>query len=196
MRHWLKSLLGALMVATAFALVFRLFVCEDLRIKTDGMTPGLLPGDLVFVSKFTYNLHLPFSSFELLKRRPPRRGEVVAISVPDRGTATSVKRVVAIEGDRLEIRKGILILNGVPLKGQPALAGEKDYGPVDIPAGHFFALSDNRAQLDDSRTWGPVPYSCLLGKVRIVWLSKGTDGGLRKERIGLKVDHTEFGTRT
>lgn len=53
---------------------------------------------------------------------------------------------------------------------QVLLGKTPDYGPIDVPENHFFALGDNRLDSIDSRTWGPVPYSCLKGKVSLVWL--------------------------
>ena len=65
---------------------------------------------------------------------------------------------------------------------------ESDYGPVEVPPGHFFAMGDNRGESRDSRIWGPVPRSCLKGLVSYVWLSLDGAGGLRKDRSGLWVN--------
>jgi signal peptidase I len=198
-----KNVAKSFLIATVTALVVRLFVVEDFRISSDSMTPNLLKGDLILVSKSAFNLRLPFSSFELFRTGRPDRSEVVAFSVPERGTDTYVKRIVALGGDRVEIKEGALWINGQMAvyqempdstevtekwptgrayqinRGKTQMA---DYGPVDVPADHFFALGDNRLDSVDSRTWGPVPYSCLKGRVALVWLSVGNSGGVRSSR--------------
>ena len=211
----MRGFVRMFIVATAIALAVRLFVVEDYRIVSDSMAPGLLGGDLVFVSKSAFNLRLPFSTYELARLRTPRRGEVVAFTLPDRGGQTFVKRVVALEGDKVSMRENRLEVNGVfagyrteadalletnadgvtyPVAGGKATA--KDYGPVEIPAGHFFALGDNRADSVDSRSWGPVPLSCLKGRVALVWLSLDDAGHLRRGRAGLWVHGGLFADRS
>jgi signal peptidase I len=202
----LKQTIAILFWATTAALGFRFFLLEDYRVFSDSMSPALLSGDLVFVTKATYNVKLPFSSYEILKLRRPARGEVVVFSLPDHGSETYIKRVVGLEGDEIAIRGGTLEVNGKPLSYEaqaPAsghLKWEKhekggpypvvsdsaqiaDYGPVQIPQGHFFVLGDNRGQSVDSRSWGPIPFSCLKGKVSLIWFSNGPSG-IRPERIG------------
>ncbi|MBY0371461.1 signal peptidase I [bacterium] len=187
--------------ATGLALCVRLFLVEDYRVLSDSMLPSLLSGDLVFVSKAHYNVRLPFSTYELFKINKPKRGEVVVFSLPGHGMETYIKRVVALEGDEVSIRKGELYVNGKSAMastaptatesfdgGLPhALLWDKkdvpDYGPVLVPQGHFFALGDNRVQSLDSRNFGPVPLSCLKGKVSLIWLSVGPQG-VRSDRFG------------
>jgi len=192
LRRQLKPFFYAFVLATFCALAVRLFFVEDFRISSDSMAPNLLPGDLVFVYKPEFNLRLPFSSLELIRFRRPRRSEVVAFSLPGRGLETFVKRVIGIEGDRVELRKGVLYINGQieneAYRLKRASSYEKDYGPVEVPAGYFFALGDNRSESIDSRTWGPVPYSCLKGLVKVVWLSLNSTGRVRNERVGLRVN--------
>jgi signal peptidase I len=211
MKRWIQRFAVAFGIATFVALFLRLAVVENFRITSESMSPALQPGDLVLVSKYHFNLHLPFSTYEVARFRDPRRGEVVAFSLPDRGMETFVKRVVAIGGDKVALKGGILVVNGVPARYlvPPAaspdtvfevvdgvrypirradLRMEKDYGPVDVPTGHFFALGDNRAESNDSRTWGPIPYSCLQGKVEVVWLSWDPLRGFHKDRTGTWVN--------
>jgi len=196
----------AFTMATVVALVLRLFLIEDYRISSDSMMPNLFRGDLILVSKSAFNLRFPFSSFELARTGKPQRSQVVAFSVPDHGVDTYIKRIVAIGGDKVEIKNGALWVNDQKADYLPTNAEEqnhliqekwssgvsypvlappdtmKDYGPVDIPADHFFALGDNRLESLDSRSWGPIPYSCLKGKVSIVWLSVGPAGSIRPNR--------------
>jgi signal peptidase I len=196
------------MIATVAALAVRLFLVEDYRISSDSMSPVLEDGDLVFVNKLAYNIRLPFSTYEVVKFRRPRPSVVVTFTLPDRPLETFVKRVVAVEGDKVEMRNGHVVVNGVELhyEADPAHpdrsfeqgAGARysiqretapqPYGPVDVPRGYFFALGDNRPSSIDSRAWGPVPYSCLKGRVSLVWLSLDANASLRKERRALWVN--------
>ncbi len=208
MKPGFKGYIRIFFWATVFALGVRLFAIEDFRVFSESMSPTLLSGDLIFVSKASYNIRLPFSSYELLKIRRPERGEVVAFALPDQNWETYVKRVVATEGDEVSIRDGILYVNRKPaviesgteanhLKWEsvegPAypIVWDKsripNYGPVQVPQGYFFVLGDNRVKSTDSRNWGPIPYSCLKGKVSLIWMSVSPDGGVRRDRIGKRV---------
>lgn len=207
MQSSLKRYVGIFFWATCVALVLRFFLVEDFRVFSDSMSPNLLSGDLIFVNKASFNIRLPFSSYEVLKIRRPVRGEVVAFTLPDHANETYVKRVIANEGDEVLIRNGVLSINGKAVDFKPSeiqathtrwemLEGGSgpyavvwepsnttNYGPVLVPQGHFFVLGDNRLKSVDSRSWGPVPYSCLKGKVSLIWLSIGSEG-LRQDRIG------------
>lgn len=204
MRRHVRTFFGIFAVATGVALLVRLFLIEDYRIASDSMYPNLWTGDLVFVSKYDFNVRFPFSSFELATIRRPKRGEVVAFTLPDRGLETFVKRVVALDGDTVQIRNGVVSVNekasayetgpngatvekladGASYAIKPDASKDKDYGPVIVPKDHFFVLGDNRKDSVDSRAWGPVPYSSLKGRVAVVWMSLDADGTLRKGRAG------------
>lgn len=196
-------LVKAFVVATIAALVVRAFVLEAFRIASPSMSPTLLVGDLVFVEKYAFGMRLPFSTYELFSFRKPTRGEVAAFTLPDRGLDVFVKRIVAVEGDTVEFRQGKLFLNGVEATYAPKEKGfvekhsgvalefpissltpeEFRFGPVSIPAGHFFALGDNREHSADSRDWGPVPVRCLRGRVGWVAFSVDPDRGIRSGRF-------------
>jgi signal peptidase I len=182
-------------MATVFSLLVRFFIIEDYRIASNSMFPNLKVGQLVFVAKSAFSIKLPFSSYELIKFSRPQKSEVVAFVLPQKNNTTYVKRVVAVAGDRLEIKSGQLYINENPSHYQELKASERqlagegfkmqleqlesgppypiqmeqsklaDYGPIDVPVNHFFVLGDNRTDSIDSRTWGPVPYSYLKGKV-------------------------------
>lgn len=205
----IRKFISGLAVATVIALTIRLFIVEDYLISTDSMKPGLLAGDLVVTSKLAFNFHLPFSNFELVRFRNARVGEVVAFALPEEGMKTFVKRVVAIAGQTVEIRDGVLLVADKPMNYRAGFgagreievtpgSGEqsgaeyeiqwdraqaKQFGPVDVPKDHFFVLSDNRDVGLDSRLWGPIPGSCLKGRATFVWMSKDPEAGLRWARL-------------
>jgi signal peptidase I len=196
------GLIKAFAVATLAALVLRAFVVEAFRIASPSMSPTLLVGDLVFVEKFVFGIRLPFSTYEVVSFRKPARGEVVAFTLPDRGLDVFVKRIIAVEGDTVEFRRGKLVLNGVEATYAKGTEGFLErlpgtdvelplssvtpeafrFGPVAIPAGHFFVLGDNREHSADSRDWGPVPLRCLRGRVAYIAFSVDPDRGLRPSR--------------
>ncbi len=174
------------LIATLSALLVRLFLVEDYRIKSNSMFPTLWVGDLTFVSKSAFNIRVPFSTYEIIKFKRPDRNEVVAFTLPDKGNDTFVKRVIGLDGDVIAIKNNQLLVNGavVPSPFMQDSQLVPDYGPVDVPKDHFFAMGDNRADSIDSRKWGPVPYSCLKGRVVMVWLSLADNGTLRADRFG------------
>ena len=208
---WTKGKIGSIFfVATVLALLCRVFIVEVFRVVSTSMEPNLKRGDLVFVSKSAFNLRIPFSTFELVTFSRPVRGEVVAFNDPSGDGDVFVKRVVALEGDEVEMRDGNLLLNGKSaLLSEPTpernVAEDDDlewenldrkypifhkgkspsgtYGPVLVPKNHFFVLGDNRQSSQDSRAWGPVPFSHLRGRVTRVWISLDDSGAVRKDRI-------------
>lgn len=180
-----KSILTLFGIATVCALFTRFVLIENFRISSDSMSPTLMTGDLVFVWKSAYGLRLPFTNYELVKFRKPTIGEIVAFSLPDQTAKTFVKRVAALEGETVKIHEGKLLVNNQVRADLGPEDKVKDYGPVDIPAGYFFALGDNRTDSIDSRSFGPIPNFCLKGVVSLIWMSINGHGGLRRDRIGI-----------
>ncbi|MGB9004131.1 MAG: signal peptidase I, partial [Candidatus Aminicenantales bacterium] len=89
-----------------------------------------------------------------------------------------VKRVIGLEGDRLEIRDKQVYINGQPLEekykvhiyGRLLLDGD-NYGPVTVPAGNVFVMGDNRDNSADSRVWRFLPVDYIKGKPWIIYFS-------------------------
>lgn len=104
--------------ALAIALVVRTFAFEPFSIPSGSMRPTLLEGDYLFVSKSTYGysryslpLGLPLIPGRLLFT-PPERGDVVVFKLPTEPTIDYIKRVIGLPGDTVQVKKGILHLNG------------------------------------------------------------------------------------
>lgn len=103
----------AILAAVVLALFLRAFVVEAFRIPSGSMAPTLLAGDYVFVSKIAYGARVPFTHLRVISRAPPRRGDVVVFEGPRERGVDTVKRVVGVPGDVVEIRDQDLYVNGV-----------------------------------------------------------------------------------
>ncbi len=115
-----ENVRGFAVVALLFLLV-RAFVIEAYRIPSPSMVPTLLVGDWLFVNKFTYGPHVPFTSVNLPGVREPHHGDVVVFVSPYQGdeaargndpTPTLVKRLIGVAGDTLYMRNAVLYING------------------------------------------------------------------------------------
>ncbi len=177
LRIVLRDYAESLILAIVLALLVRLFVVGAYRIPSDRMAPTLVRGDFVLAYKIPFGLRWPFVEKKTWQGRPPKRGEIVVFRCPGFRQKRCLKRVAAVEGDRLEIREGGLFINEKAQGFPPASAGLAAYGPVVVPPGHFFALSDDLQSPEDSRSWGAVRVEDLDGRVLMIWLSLDWDRG-------------------
>ncbi|MCH2172671.1 signal peptidase I [Myxococcota bacterium] len=135
------------------ALLIRAMVVETFYVPSESMLPSLLIGDHVFVSKFSYGAHVPFTGIQLPALRDPERGEVVVFDLgkrgneicpldrcPDYPSESFVKRVIGLPGDTVELRGETVYVNDAPLpiewtrevfedtRGQKLRVGEEEIG--------------------------------------------------------------------
>jgi signal peptidase I len=144
-------------VLAAAVVLLAVYVVEPVTIGSDSMAPTLVAGQRVVLDKLT--LHL----------RDPKRGDLVAFHAPGNGTLT-LKRVVGLPGDTVAIRDGVLYVNGSAPPEPYVRHADVDsvyYGPTQVPAATVFVLGDNRGNSIDSRAFGPVAQSHLVG--RVLW---------------------------
>ncbi|RMH37686.1 MAG: signal peptidase I [Deltaproteobacteria bacterium] len=99
-------------IAVVIALLLRAFVVEAFKIPSGSMIPTMEIGDHIFVNKFIYGPRIPFTTTRLFDWRKPKRGEVVVFINPCEPDKDFIKRIVAVEGDTVEVRCGYLYVNG------------------------------------------------------------------------------------
>lgn len=99
-------------LAIAIAMVLRLFVFDAFKIPSGSMIPTLQIGDHLFINKSSYGPKLPYMNSRLWNGMPPNRGDVVVFAFPEEPSIDYIKRVIALPGDRLEVRAGRPVING------------------------------------------------------------------------------------
>ncbi len=177
----------ALLIAVIFVNFARIFAFQAFKIPTGSMEDNLKIGDHIIVNKFIYGPEpTPWKGF--LPLRDIRRGDIIVFRYPLQPDTDFVKRVIGLPGDTVEIRDKLVSINGKPLDEpyvvhvdptiyplQPALPepyrSRDQFGPYSVPAGHYFAMGDNRDRSSDSRYWGTVPRSMIKGRAFMVYWS-------------------------
>jgi len=133
--RWRKSevreYLEAILMAVAVAFTLRAFVIEAFKIPSGSMIPTLMVGDHIFVNKFSYGPAVPYTHARVWTSMPPRRGDVIVFAFPEHPEQDFIKRVIAIEGDKLEARNGHPIINGWEVPS--CLVGPWAYSDYDSP---------------------------------------------------------------
>ena len=173
-REWTESIVIALILA----LLIRTFIIQAFKIPSGSMIPTFEIGDRIFVSKFIYGARVPFTNIRLPALRQPQRGDIVVFVSPETPKKDFVKRLIALEGETVEIKNGKILINGKEIDGPASVKSNHyynrgDYGKegaaVTVPKGFYFALGDNSANSRDSRYWGFVPKPNLIGKAILVY---------------------------
>jgi signal peptidase I len=156
-----------IVVAVLASFLVRTFVFQTFYIPSSSMNPTLWKGDRVVVNK----LSVEFGTINI--------GDIVVFKAPsdvarDCGDPVTdlVKRVIGLPGDRLNTEGNTIYVNGKPLDQKwsvwPRIGTPIE--PTTVPAGHYFMMGDWHAYSCDSRTWGTVPRSDLIGKVFVrIW---------------------------
>jgi signal peptidase I len=158
--------------AGAIAIAVRTFAYEPFNIPSGSMIPTLLIGDYLFVSKFSYGYSrhsLPFS-LPLISGRilasEPERGDVAVFKLPADNRTDYIKRIIGLPGDRIQVVKGILHINGKPVRRDPAAVpytlrrGNRvqsfDHYVETLPNGRrheILELSDNEPSSDNTQEY-------------------------------------------
>ncbi|MFW6113770.1 MAG: signal peptidase I [Actinomycetota bacterium] len=177
-------------IALVLALFLQAFLVKPFIIPSPSMEPTLKEGDRVLSDRVTYQF------------REPRRGEIVVFRFPPdnpanwtkgRNTLTRsldllaevlnithqdghppfIKRVVGVGGDTVELRDGVLYVNGELEGVDYDYVRDNGNGKWEVPEGSVMVMGDNRPNSNDSRRWGFVSLKAILGRAVAIWWPPG-----------------------
>lgn len=152
---WLKETVQVVVPALLLALVVHLFLAQATVVYGQSMEPNLFPYQRLIIDKVSYFL------------RSPNRNDIVVLDLPTMSEML-VKRIVGLPGEIVEIREGIVIIDGRPLPEPfPHDLSYQTMEPMRLGPLQYFVLGDNRDNSNDSRVFGPVDRSSIVGRV---WL--------------------------
>ena len=133
------------------------------------MQPNIESGNHVLINTLAYGVALgPM----VLVRGQIRRGDIVAFQ---RGYGDDakifLKRVIALPGETVALSNGTITVQGNPLReSYERISDHSSMNSISVPTGTIFVLGDNRSESDDSRSFGPIPESSIIGKAMfVIW---------------------------
>ncbi len=177
-----REYVEAILIAVVIAFFVRSFFIQAFKIPSSSMEPTLLVGDHLLVNRLSYVVKVPFQDGVLFNLGKPKRGDVVVFRYPVDRDKDFIKRIIAVEGETLEIKDKVIYVNGSPIKDPwahfadrqivPAAFSPKDnFGPIKVPKDSYFAMGDNRDRSLDSRFWGFVHQKDMVGRALILYFS-------------------------
>ena len=181
-------------VALLVAILIKTFLFQAFYIPSGSMENTLEIDDRVLVNKLSYVLG-DVQRGDVIVFDDPRGGfeqpeesvvdsalrnlfESIGLAAP---RSEFIKRVIALPGESIEARDGVVLVNGVPID-EPYLkdpgAPIPPFGPVLVPGDSLFVMGDNRNQSQDSRVFGPIPTEDVVGKAFVIIWPPSRWGGL------------------
>ena len=151
LRGWARDIFFAALTA----ILIVVFVIQPVKVEGTSMLPHLSDQERIFVNKFVYH----FTEIE--------RGDVVVFWYPREPTKSFIKRVISLPGEEIQIRSGIVYVDGNKLTEdyiRPEHFDYYSYGPIIVPEDAYFVMGDHRNSSNDSRHWGAVPSKNIFGK--------------------------------
>jgi signal peptidase I len=155
LRHEIRVWTRDLLIAIGLALVIIVFLYQPVKVEGTSMAPLLSDQERIFINKFVYR-------FESI-----HRGDVVVFWYPLDRSKSFIKRVIALPGETVTIRQGVVTVNGAVVPEPyvpPQYEDVSDYGPTRVPADSYFVMGDHRISSNDSRVFGPVPSQFIYGR--------------------------------
>ena len=172
-RRLVRELLSWIWVFLIFMFVTGTMV-QARVIPSGSMENTLLVGDHLLMSRLGYDVSVPFTQYHHRLWRIPHRSQMIIFRSPNEPGLDLIKRLIAMPGDTVEIRKGVVYVNDHPI-AEPYRLGPPNpadnYDLTTVPPGNYFVLGDNRENSYDSRYWGFVPEANILGTPLVIYMS-------------------------
>jgi signal peptidase I len=182
-RSNIQEIVETLLLAVLIFIAVRSIIL-NYRVDGSSMLPNLHDHEMLVVNRRAY-LHVNINSIlddipgvhrsgQLIwyPFSPPERGDIVIFNPPGQHTEPYIKRIIGLSGDHIAIHDGGVYINGTRLN-EPYLTSDTVWrGTSDdyvVPAGDIFVLGDNRNNSSDSRVFGPVPITSVIGKAWVAY---------------------------
>ncbi len=152
-RGFMREVLETVLPALIIVLVINMFLAQATRVEGQSMEPNLHNNERLIIEKVSYYVH------------PPERGDIIVLRLPNRRSDPLIKRIIGLPGETVEITDGSVYING-ELLDEPYLNQNTYQGmpPRVVPDNEVFVLGDNRGFSNDSRAFGFVPFSDIVGR--------------------------------
>ncbi len=176
----------SIVIAVILALFVRTFVVQAFKIPSGSMEDNLLIGNHLLVNKFVFGGAPTAFERTVLPVRDIHRGDVIVFKFPKEPDRDFIKRVIALPGETVELRRKAVYINGrpidesafhlkfttpAPVEGAPQRDKVDSFGPVTVPADHLFMMGDNRDDSYDSRYWNFLPMNYVKGRAINIYFS-------------------------
>ncbi|MFH1856568.1 MAG: signal peptidase I [Candidatus Omnitrophota bacterium] len=165
LRIFIKEWVEPILIAIILALIIRTFFMQAFKIPSGSMRLTLQEGDRILVNKLIYRF------------KDPQTGDIVVFKYPEDPKKDFIKRLIAKEGETVQIKEGDIYIDGELIK-LPAIKNityvnsgslNDENSSVTVPEGTYFVLGDNSANSRDSRYWGFVPKKNMIGKAFVIY---------------------------
>lgn len=173
-------------VAIILSFFIMTFVVQAFEIPSGSMRPTLVEGDHLFVNKFIYGTHIPFTDKIIWVVRKPKRGDIIVFKSPTEPKKDFIKRCIGLAGDKIEIKDKKVYINDKIIDETYIIHTDSNvysndhllsktyrmrdnFGPILVPEGYYFLMGDNRDSSFDSRFWGPLSREYIKGKALVLY---------------------------
>jgi len=163
-----------ILICVIFVVFTRAFIFQQSKIPSGSMEDTLLIGDYIMVNRYVFSPADSALEKLLLPVRDVRRGDVIVFKFPEEPETDYIKRVIGLPGDKLEIRRGIVYINGERLDDpyvKEAYRMADSVPELTVPEGRYWVMGDHRDRSSDSRVWGFVSRDLIKGRALLIWWS-------------------------